>query len=474
MLNRISSSDFANMIVEGIAARDKSLDTRIDAIRDLQIDPIAEVLEQQNNRVVYLSQLGSMKYADSAVPDDLDDIVFNEGVVRWAGSRAIVTITFARSQPPTSDIVVSLNFPVATPIDQSTGSSVVFRTIESKTMFAAAPSAYYNAETGKYELDVLAASVVIGANTEVGPYTVTVMRRPLPGFDEIFNVAKAEVGKSLESNVDLADRYVLHVAGSKPGVPNGIKRSVLDNFSPVTDAYVVYGNDTYLTREQEDAGAVDIWVLGSQPASMRYVTNYPGIEVLIPVDRQPLISVTSVRDSIGTIFVQGTDYEVVTDAGEYSYSVLGQDGIRFLSTAVSVPANLSDPVIIDYSYNSLINVLTSYYTQPEEFTMGQDKLFRAAQQIDILIEANLKVRSGNPSDVQSSVRSAVKAYINAMKLGMDVEEFDIDSVVSRVYGVDNFTYITLAVSTGSGVSDIAIGPNQYARIDDADLIINLV
>lgn len=474
MLNRISASEYAQMIIDGISERDPSLDTRVGAIRDLQIDPVSEVLEQQNNRVVYLSTLNSMKYADSAVPDDLDDIVFNEGVVRWAGSRAVATVTFSRSSAPTSNLLIPLNFPVATPVDPGTGASVVFRVIESKTMFASAPTAYFNADTGKYEIDVLVASVTTGITGEVGPYTITVMRRPLPGFDELFNREATTSGTGLETNVDLADRYLLHVAGSKPGVPAGLKRSILDNFSAVSDAYVVYGNDSYMTRQQYDAGAVDVWVLGSQTATKRYVTTYPGIETLIPMDRQPVLTITSVRDSLGNIFVKDTDYVVVTDTGEWSGSTLAQDGIKFLSTATTLPANLLDPITIDYNYNSLITILTSYYTQPEEYTMGQNQLFRWAQQVDLLIEANVKVRSGNPADVQESVRTSIKNYINALKLGDDVEEFDIDSVVSRVYGVDNFTYTTLAISTGSGVADIAIGPNEYARIADPDLIINLV
>jgi uncharacterized phage protein gp47/JayE len=473
-LNRISASDFAQMIIDGIASRDVSLDTQIGPIRDLQIDPVSEVLEQQNNRVVYLSQLNSMKYADRAVPDDLDDVVFNEGVVRWSGSRSIATVTFSRASAPTSDIIVPLNFPLSTPVDPGTGASIVFRTIETKTMFASAPTSYFNATTGKYELDVLVASITVGASTAVGPHTITVFRRPIPGFDEVFNVEKTSSGKGLETNLDLADRYLLHVAGSKPGVPAGIKRSVLDNFSSVSDAYVVYGQNAAMTREQSDAGAVDIWVLGEQPAAKRYVVAYPGVETLIPLDRQPLMTVTAVRDSFGTLYVQDTDYVIVTDTGEWSNSVLAQDGIKFLTTAATLPANLQDPLTIDYSYNSLINILASYYTQPEEYTMGQNQLFRWAQQVDILIEANLKVRSGNPSDVANAVRTSIKNYINSLKLGDAVEEFDIDAVVSQVYGVDNFVYNTLAVSTGTGVGDIAIGPNEYARIADPDLIINLV
>jgi hypothetical protein len=66
------------------------------------------------------------------------------------------------------------------------------------------------------------------------------------------------------------------------------------------------------------------------------------------------------------------------------------------------------------------------------------------------------------------------AYINSLKLGQNVEEFDIDSVVSKIYGVDNWTYSKLCVKGSSGVGDITIGPNTYARLVVSDFVINLV
>lgn len=473
-ISRISANEFAQFIIDGIASRDPSLDTRIGPIRDLQIDPIASILENQNDRVSYLSTLQSMRYADKVVPDDLDDLVFNEAIVRWTGSRAVTTVTFSRPQPPTVDIVIPVNFPVATNADPETGVSVVFRTIETKTMFSSAPMAYFNADTSRYEIDVAVASVVQGEENNVGAYTIRVFRRPLPGFDDVFNRDATTSGRGVETNLELADRYKLHVSGAKPSTPNGIERSVLDNFPQIQDVYVVYGNDANLTREQYDTGAIDVWYLGDSPAIRRYVVNYPGVDTLIPLDRQPLMSVVSVVDSFGTSYVQDTDFEVVTGEGEWSYSVRGTDGIRFLSTATTLPPDLLTPLTIDYRYNALCNILTAYFTQPEQYNIGQDRLYRWAQPVQIQIEASLKVRAGNPTDVEAAVRSAVMDYINGLHLGEAVEEFDIDSVVSRVLGVDNWTYTTLSRVGGTGVADLSIDPNEYARIIDADFVINLV
>jgi len=200
-------------------------------------------------------------------------------------------------------------------------------------------------------------------------------------------------------------------------------------------------------------------------------TTYPGIATLIPLEKQPVMEVFSVSD-VGTTYVQGTDYEVVTGETIYAYSNRGQDGIRFLAGAAAPVLDAS--ITISYSYNSLITTMTAYYRQSEYYSMGSDVLFRWAQAQQLVIEANLKVSSGNPDTVLALVRAKVLGYINALLLGIDVEEFDIDSQVSRVFGVDNWIYTTLAIEGGTGVADIEIPPNQYPRLEDANLIVNLV
>jgi hypothetical protein len=471
VLENISAQQYANDIATAINDRDKTLDTRIGPINNLFITPFSRVCERQNNRAVYLSNLASLKYVDKVRVEDLDEFVYNEGIVRWAGSRATTTVTFSRAQPPTVDIVVPLNLPLATASDPSTGQSVVFRTVETKTMYAAAASSYYNADTGKYELDVAVASVSTGESTDVGAYSITIMRRPISGFDEIFNVSATTSGKGVETNAELATRYLLHVRGSKDGSPAGIKRSLLDNFSSVEDVYVVYGTNTYLTREQSDAGAVDIWVKGSTQIDSRYTVSYPGIETLIPLPNQPLVEVSDIFDG-ATHFVEGTDYEVVTGEGEYAYSNLGSDGVKFIVGGAAPTVGAA--IVITYKYNSLVNLLAAYYTQPEYYMMGMDRLFRWAQPQYLEIDVSLTVSAGNPDTVAGNVRTVIQDYINGLALGVDVEEFDLDREVGKLYGVDNLIWNQLSLAGSTGVGDIAIGPNQYAYIQTGSLNVTLV
>jgi len=471
-IERISKSDFATLIESGVNSRDPEIDTSIGPIRDLRIDPFAEVLEFQNNRVVYLSQLNSLINAKNLVPDDLDKIVYNETIVRWGGSVSVTVVYFSRSQAPTVDIPVPINFPLATVEDPKTGRSVQFRTIETQTMFSAMATTYYNADTAKYELPVTVASVLTGVDTKVGAFTIKVMRRTLPGFDSVHNKLATSSGRVIETNQELADRYLLHIKGAQLGTPTGNEAYTLDNFSAVEDVYSVYGNNTYLTREEEDAGACDVWILGSTPLTRIYDVAYPGVEVLIPLDRQPLIEIISVVSG-ATTFIEGTDYEVVSDTGAYSRSSSGQDGIRFISGG-SVPANIRDSVSVTYQYNALIDILTSFFTQSKYYAIGMDKLYRWAYAIDIEISGELKVGSGNPDYIRTTVISIISTYINDLKLGADVEEFDLDREIAKVAGVDNFTWVQLSIKGGNGVGDITVAPYQYPEIADADLVVSLV
>jgi len=226
------------------------------------------------------------------------------------------------------------------------------------------------------------------------------------------------------------------------------------------------------SRTDEDPGAVDAWVLGDSSLTRSYTTEYYGVYTTNVLDKQPLVSVSSVTSvAAGASYFEGTDYEVVTGDSVYSYSVRGSDGIRWLSGG-SHP-DIGDDLTITYVYNSLISQLQSFFGQISKKSRGSDVLFKAAIRVPVTLEATLTVNAGSPTNVLANVRSAIKTYINSLMLGDNLEEFDIDREVGRIYGVDNFVYTVLDYQGGTGIGDLLIDKNQYARIEDADLVINL-
>lgn len=472
---RITANQFEALLAGDINRRDSTVDTTMGPVKDLVIRPVARIFENQNDRVRSLYQLIAQQNVENLQDADMDAFVYTEQILRSQGTPAFTTLTFSRVSKPTSNLNVSANFPVGTEPDSLTGSTITFITLEPASLVAAIADSYYNPTTQRYELQVQAASTVSGLSTKVGRNRVTRPLLPLPGFDSVTNKDEAIGGLAAETNAMLSERYYLRIQGTEIGPPAGLARYVRQTFANVQDTLVVYGNDPTLDRAAYDAGAVDVWVLGSSPVTRTMSVEFPGRLVTIPFDRQPGILVVSVQGIVG--YVEGTDYEYVADSGIYSRSTRGRDGIRFLATGAA-PA-IGETITISYQYDNLIVALQSYFGTIDLKETGRDELFRMGIVVPIAIQGVLKVRTGNPQTVLSNVNQVLLDTLNGSdtepgyKLGQGVELFDLNAAMSRIAGVDNFTYALLAPVGSSGVGDIPIANKEYARLDQADLAITL-
>jgi hypothetical protein len=472
---RITAAQFAQNLATDINQRDATVDTTLGPVVDIVIRPVSRVLEAQNERIRALFQLITLQNVNLLDPNDLAAYVYTEEVIPSGGTASFVSLTFSRAALPTVDITVPANFPVATVVDPSTGVQTTFVTLQSATLVAANAPAYFNGSTSRYELNITASSINSGQATAVGQNQVTVPLRPLVGFDSVTNPAISSGGLPAETNQQIATRYSLRTKGTEIGTPQGLSRYIFQTFGNVEDVFVVYGNNPFLTRAATDAGAVDIWVQGSSPVQLTMTVNFPGQLVLIPFSIQPGISVQTVQS--GPTFTQNVDFVYVSDPGIYSGSTLGQDGIRFLGTGAS--PNVGDPLTITYTYDNLIVALQSFFQQPEYLETGSNRLFRRGIAVQVAITGILTVNAGNPTLVLQQVITALLNYINgsttqaALGMGVAVEEFELDAVLSLIPGVGNFVYQLLAPVGQLGVADIPIGPNQYASLSSANLAITL-
>jgi hypothetical protein len=474
---KITATQFEQSIASGIATRDSRQKVEYGPIRDIVCRAPAGVLEAQNERVRSLFQLLSLTQTNTLQPADIDAFVFNEQVLRSQGTSSFVTLTFFRKTLPTTNLTIPANFPVGTVRDPVTGAQITYVTMTPVTLIAANASAYFNGATNRYELEVTSGSVTTGGDTSVGRDALKIPLRPLSGFDGVTNTTESIGGLPAETNQQVADRYVLRVRGTELGTPPGLSRYTRQTFGSVQDLYIVYGSDPFLVRAAVDAGAIDAWVLGSSPVQRTMVVPFPGKLIPIPFDKQPGVEIVSVQS--GVTYTQNVDYQYYSDPGIWSRSTRGSDGVIFVATGAA-PA-IGDPVTITYKYDNLIIALQSFFTMPEYYETGRDALFRRGIQVDIAITGELKVNAGNPLVVQSQAAQALLDYFNGnsvqhgLLLNQNVEEFDLDDVLSRVPGVDNFTYTLLAPVGSTGVQpNILMQPNQYARLNIADLTITLV
>jgi len=470
----ITAQQFLDQLNQSIASRNDSYDLSVGPVPDLITYPLSKILEDQNARVRQIQDLITLVASGNYTDDDLNDFVLNEGIIRNTGARASCTAIFFRSTPPGSDLTVKSGYPVGTAVDEQTGSAYTFVVLQDTTMVVANIGSYYNPDKRRYELQVPVQATVAGSGGNVGASRITRLLRPLNNFEGVTNYLAASGGLDGESNAQLIRRYLIAVTGSNSATVNGIEKLILDNYSNVTDVYVAFGTDPLLTRAATDAGAVDVWLLGSTSVNRTDTTIFPGVSMPIPLDFQPVSSVSSVVYSTNT-YVFGTDYIFVPDTSGLSNSIKAQDAIQFLPGASSPPVGA--PLTIVYTQNELPQFLTNEFLKPDLNIPGRDILFRIGEQENIVLSATLTILAGfNTSTVQNAVTSAISNLVNGLNLGQAVQLFDIETAVGRVDGVDNFIITALAVSGQTPANppvDLTIAGNAYARIQTSDITLTV-
>lgn len=468
-INRKTSDEFAADIEDSILSRNTNYDTKIGPIPDLIIQPLANVLEIQNERMRVVQQLLSLANADIFVDRDLDDFVYNELLVRLSGSKARVVLTFSRVAAPTADVTVRANFPVATLADEdSGGGAITFATLIDTTMVAANAASYFNPTTQRYELQVVADAVSPGSVGNVGAYRIVRPLRALSGFDSVINNAAASGGRDTESNSELIDRYFLSLLGTSPSVATGLKKILSGKFTQVLDANVVYGNNPLNVRSSTDGGAVDVYVIGSAATTVTETVTFAGVNQTMVLSNQPVQSITSV-----TGYTQNSDYVLVKSTDGNAESVRASDGLRFI-VGGSAPA-VNTVITVTYVYNGLMQQLQSQFSTADMDVPGRDLLFKQATLANITISANIRIRSGyNSAQVLNTITTAILSFVNALKLGNNVEVSDIQAVVRAYSAVDNFIITNIAKFGETGLSDIQIGQNEYARLVVGNLSLTVI
>lgn len=477
-IEKITSAQFRQQIRTGITNRTATHDTAYGPIRDIVIDPVAAVLEQQNDRVRTVSLLVSLANSTSFSEDDLNNLVFNEGLTRVEGANATATVVFSTPAigPTDPDRTIPRGFPIATPPDSATGESVTFVTTEELTLPTAQAASYKNFEVDppQYELEVPVVAVTAGTTGNVGATRISRPLRPLVGFDSASNPDAASGGRDRESNADLTRRYLLAILGRDVSTPTGIERYARDNFPSVEDILAVYGNNPLLTRSGATAGAVDAYTVGDELVTRTETLTFVGINQLMSISYPPVRTIASVENlTTPATYVEGTDYTVELDTSDLAGSTRASDGVRFIASGPVA----GDAIRIQYVSNNLIRRLQATFEQDDVAVFGRDLLFKEGLRVDLILEANLRVGAGySTTTVPVAVENAIIDYINALLLGEDVEQSDIQGIVRQISGVDNFVITRLVRNpAATGAADIVIADNEFARITAGpDLVITLV
>jgi len=458
-----------------IIGRDPSVETQYGPVRDIVIRPAATVFEDQNADVRSVENLQTLADPSAIVASDMDQLAFdNWQIKRLAGTRSTGYVVFRTSVRPLADITVAAGFPVATVRDDSSNVQIQFATTSSATLVAVNAELYFNTATGYYELSVPIRAVDPGSGGKVAAFRITVLQRAISGFTSVTNPTATVGGTDLEDNQSVAERIQIARLGIDISTVYGILGFTRQNFSEVEDLIAVYGTDPLLIRASVDAGAIDVYIKGTV-ASTDIVESYIYTGADYVLLKQPAMAIASVTNGFVT-YIANVDYELNKDTDIYGGSIRAVDALHFIVGGAS-PA-LGDVVTVTYQYDALIrDSLQATFDQPINTVIGRDLLFREATRVDIRITADLTVLSGfTPSTVQTNVKSAIMNFVAALKLGDDVQRFDVSAaVLNAVQGVDNLVFTLFDyVGGGGGVADLTINKSEYANIFLADLVINIV
>jgi uncharacterized phage protein gp47/JayE len=474
---KITAAQFESLIRSGIEGRTTQLDTGVGPIPATVIQPIAPVFESLNDsirKVSLITTVANEVEFDGSYRTDLVSFVSNEGMLPILGTRATAVCVFSRATAPTTDVPVQRGYPIGTAPDESTGATVTFVTSESATLPAASSASFFNLTTQRYELSVPVICVVEGSVGRVGANRINRPLRPLAGFDSVTNPAAAVGGRDVETNGELIERYLLAVTGRQLSTPLGIERFIRDNFPDAEDVRIVYGTNALLTRAEDDAGAVDAYILGEQLTESTENVSFFAVGTLLQISSPPLVSVTAVRNVTTATNYTTADYEVVTDTSGVSGSTRAVEGIRFTGTG-AIPT-VGNVIGITYTTNQLIRSIQSEMETDDSEVLGRDLLIRRAAEVSIVHQARIRVLAGfSPTTVLAAARTAITDFIAALELGEDVELSDLQAEVRQVSGVDNYLIDQNYRSDEATQShDVSIADNEYARIDSADLTLTSI
>jgi len=465
-VGKITADQFVTRLNRGISDRNTSHDTEIGPIPDIITNPVAQVLEKQNDNIVKLYKLITLNQFETFEDIDVENLVYNETLIRNQGGRSSGTVVFSRATAPSIDAVVQRGYPIATLPDEETGATVVFVATEERTMPAALAASYYNLETGRYELEVAVQCTVAGSAGEVGVDKIKRPLRPLSDFDSVTNRNRTSVAVDIETNQELINRYKISILGTQVGARNGLQLLIETKYPDAGNVLVVNSDDPLVTRTGVGGNAVDIFINGSQSTTRIETYTYVGLNQLIRLQSQPVIDILDVPG-----YVLNTDYVFVKDVSGVSESVRAQDAIKFIAGGSS-PA-IGSSFSIKYEQNILIENVQNLFLDPDYDIGGQDPLTRLASRVNITISAILTVLAGfSVTTVKNAIKDAVLTFVNSYKLGDDVEKSDIDARVRQISGVDNFVFTVFARVGGTGNLDIPINKNEFARIASGDLNIS--
>jgi len=372
------TEEFARMyIIQNFLSRSLSISGLLDfddANGDGISDPVSESLPKQALQLAL--NLSDSNDLQQIIDDQFDKLASNANETRRGATASTGQALFYIVQPPIRNMTIIEGSIVTSVGDLDQGiPSQNYQTLTTKVLEYANRDDYYNALTGRYEINVDIESLNDGERGNTDSYTIKSISSGADSDFSVENPLPVSFGRDEESNYELATRIMLAFFADT-GTEGGYAK-VAANVPGVRRVRVEKAKDPLMMRDYDDVrnkhvgGKVDVYIQGSldKQVTDQIAFSFESIGQSLGTQEGEIFTIinvaayqfksTNTRVTAHTPIFDVTRVYNSTRAKEYDisgYQIIGDGNTIDLDetkpTNVAIGLVTSDVIRVDYKFRS--------------------------------------------------------------------------------------------------------------------------
>ena len=418
-----------------IKAINRRLDTGDNSLsKDLLITPYTVGGKAIMDQIDITRNLGILSRLSG---EQLDNEATNFKKERLTGSYAVVVLTFYSSVIPTAPIII----PAGTEA-QTAGttflSSVSYSTVAESRFTVADAASYFSYDRDRYEFQVSALCITIGAAGNVGSEIINKLIGSVDGIEGVTNLTAATGGLDEEEDDDIRIRIQLAKTGRDLNTVNGLRLYMRD--VGFLDAYPVRVEDA----DAEKATGIDVFVINNSSTAFTDTFTYDPAQEKYYLTKRPVLEVTSVVGSHkGTL--GSADYDAnIDDTTPLRRSIYAQDYIIFDQFAGLITG---ETITVQYNYAPLVIQAQENLNLNENDILTADPLIKRAFPLYLYINAKLTLKANaDGATVRNKVRNALNQWCSTFRMKDTIQKSDLVIILQTGFGdfpVESVDYVVI-------------------------------
>jgi len=447
-----SIADVINSLIINLKSQIPLIDTKPGTVvRDL-LNVIAQEVVLSEVRIDDIRRRQSIL---TATGSEIDDLVYNWGLVRLGATYASGIVQFAISDtrsmpnpiPPPEQETVTI--PAGTVVGITGLSAITYATTEDLEIDPGSFPQYWTSDIidgiPGWVFSVPVICQVIGTVGNVGNNVINSILTPISAnIDFVMNQSPILGGLGVETDEQLLTRARFVFSGNAAGTSDSFALAVLGT-GKTRDVLVQGAGDPLMKRDAGNGGMVDIYV---REREIKLIE----LDFVVPIgigEREydifeseetgirykPVIDILTVQDisGAGQVYERGIDWDFRADTvSDFRGSIRSED--KFIWKRDN-DQELSLRVTV--LYDGIINELQAEVEKVR--TVTSDVLVREAQLVEINVAVDIRVEPGSDTtEVISAVDTVVSSFINRKRLGETIMQVsDLVNEIHNVSGVDD-------------------------------------